>query len=63
MYGNMNSAVSGTFGVKLNGSGGITKLYAIDGVDLVGVTYGSGTLPTLDTSNNISFAANDPSQT
>ena len=62
MYGHMNSAVSGTFGVKTNASGGITKLYAIDGTDLVGVTYGSGTLPTLDASNNISFAANDPAQ-
>lgn len=62
MYGNMNSAVSGTFGVKTNASGGIEKLYAIDGVDLIGVTYGTGVLPTLDTSNNISFAANDPAQ-
>lgn len=62
MYGHMNTAVSGTFGVKLDGSGGISKLYAIDGTDLVGVTYGSGALPTLDTSNNISFDANDPAQ-
>lgn len=62
MYGNMNSAVSGTFGVKTNASGGIEKLYAIDGTDLIGVTYGTGSLPTLDASNNISFAANDPAQ-
>lgn len=62
MYGHMNTAVSGTFGVKKNSSGGITKLYALDGVDLVGVTYGTGVLPTLDASNNISFSANVPSQ-
>ncbi|MDC5326082.1 hypothetical protein OHW67_07585 [Acinetobacter baumannii] len=62
MYGNMNTAVSGTFGVKLNSSGGIQKLYSLDGYDLIGVVYGNGTLPTLDSSNNISFAANDPAQ-
>lgn len=62
MYGHMNTAVSGTFGVKKNSSGGITKLYALDGVDLLGVTYGTGVLPTLDVSNNISFSANVPSQ-
>lgn len=58
MYGNMNTAVSGTFGVKVDANGGLTKLYAIDGVDLIGVTYGTGTLPTLDTNNNIVFANN-----
>lgn len=57
MYGNMNTAVSGTFGVKMNGSG-IAKLYSLDGEDLVGVVYGTGSLPTLDVNNNISFAAN-----
>ncbi|EPP3506192.1 hypothetical protein ACUN5M_000372 [Acinetobacter baumannii] len=62
MYGNMNTAVSGTFGVKVNGTGGIEKLYSIDGADLIGVVYGTGTLPTLDASNNISFAANNPAQ-
>lgn len=63
MYGNMNCAVSGTFGVKQDASGGIVKLYSIDGGDLVGVTFGSGVLPSLDAANNISFAANDPAQT
>lgn len=58
MYGNMNTAVSGTFGVKLDSNGGITKLYAIDGVDLVGVTYGTGALPKLGANNNIDFSAN-----
>ena len=58
MYGNMNTAVSGTFGVKLDGSGGITKLYAIDGTDLVGTAYGTGTLPKLDANNNIDFSSN-----
>lgn len=62
MYGNMNCAVSGTFGVKTNVSGGITKLYSIDGYDLIGAVYGTGVLPILDASNNISFASNDPSQ-
>lgn len=58
MYGNLNTAVSGTFGVKLDGNGGITKLYAIDGVDLVGTVYGTGTLPKLDANNNIDFSSN-----
>ena len=58
MYGNLNTAVSGTFGVKLDGNGGITKLYAIDGVDLVGTAYGTGTLPKLDANNNIDFSSN-----
>lgn len=62
MYGNMNCAASGTFGVKQDASGGITKLYSIDGADLLGVTFGSGVLPKLDASNNISFATNDPAQ-
>lgn len=57
MYGNMNTAVSGAFGVKMSGVG-IAKLYAIDGDDLVGAVYGTGSLPTLDANNNISFAAN-----
>lgn len=58
MYGNMNSFISGSFGAKVDGSGGITKLYAIDGVDLIGAKYGTGTLPTFSEGNAISFAAN-----
>lgn len=58
MYGSMNTAVSGTFGVKLNGVGKIEKLYAIDGHDLVGLSVGGGALPALDVNNNISFASN-----
>lgn len=58
MFGNMNSFVSGSFGAKLNGSGGVTKLYAIDGVDLIAKAYGTGTLPTLGAGDSISFAAN-----
>lgn len=58
LYGNMNTAVSGTFGVKLDSNGGITKLYAIDGTDLIGTAYGTGTLPKLDANNNIDFTAN-----
>ena len=58
MYGNMNTAVSGTFGVKLDSNGGITKLYAIDGTDLIGTAYGTGTLPKLDANNNIDFSTN-----
>lgn len=63
MYGNMNTCVSGTFGVKTNSGGGITNLYAIDGRDLLGIAYGTGTLPTLTADNNISFAANSASST
>lgn len=59
MYGNMNTCVSGTFGVKTNVNGGIIKLYAIDGADMEGNAYGTGTLPTLTPENNISFAANN----
>lgn len=62
MYGNMNSCVSGTFGVKTNEAGGITKLYAVDGADMNGVAYGTGTLPTLDVNGNITFAANNTKQ-
>lgn len=58
MYGNMNTAVSGTFGVKVDSNGGITKLYAIDGTDLIGTAYGTGTLPKLDANNNIDFSTN-----
>lgn len=58
MYGNMNSFVSGRFGSKTNSEGGITKLYAIDGVDLIGHVYGTGTLPVLGAGDSISFAAN-----
>lgn len=60
-YGNINTFVSGTFGVKTDSAGGITKLYSIDGIDLEGVVYGTGVLPTLDSSNNISFASNGSS--
>lgn len=58
MYGNMNTAVSGTFGVKLDTNSGITKLYAIDGTDLIGTAYGTGVLPKLDANNNIDFSSN-----
>lgn len=61
MYGNMNSFVSGHFGVKASGSS-INKLYAIDGVDMLGTVFGAGTLPTLDVGNIVSFTANDLSQ-
>lgn len=61
MFGHMNTFVSGSFGAKVNSGGGITKLYAIDGSDLIGTAYGTGTLPTLSTlstADYISFAAN-----
>lgn len=58
MYGNLNTAVSGTFGVKLDTNGSITKLYAIDGTDLIGTAYGTGVLPKLDANNNIDFTTN-----
>lgn len=57
MYGNMNTCVSGTFGVKTTGAS-IDKLYAIDGLDLTSVKFGTGSLPTLTAENNISFATN-----
>lgn len=58
MYGNMNTFVSGTFGVKTDSDGGVNMLYAIDGIDLEGKVYGTGSLPTLTPDNNISFSAN-----
>lgn len=61
MYGNTNSFVSGSFGAKINSVGGITKLYAIDGVDLIGKVYGTGALPTLGAGDSISFASNSTS--
>lgn len=57
MYGNMNTCVSGTFGVKTTGTD-INKLYAIDGLDLTSVKFGTGSLPTLTAENNISFSTN-----
>lgn len=59
MYGNMNTFVSGDFGVNINADSGINKLYAIDGVDLIGKRYGAGLLPVLDANNKISFSNND----
>lgn len=61
LYGTMNTAVSGTFGVKVDGNGGIVKLYAIDGFDMLGVVFGTGILPKLDADNNIDFNANNAS--
>lgn len=58
LYGLMGTYVTGDFGVKVNSSSGIEKLYAIDGEDMTGVTYGSGVLPRLSESNEIDFSSN-----
>lgn len=58
MFGSMNTFVSGTFGVKTDGNQGITRLYAIDGFDMIGVKFGSGTLPKLAADKSIDFTGN-----
>lgn len=59
-YGNCNTFISGSFGIKANPQGGIEKAFAIDGVDLEGVAFGTGQLPTLNASGFIDFSSNDP---
>lgn len=63
MYGNINSFISGSFGVKLTDGNRIQKAYAIDGSDLIAQVYGSGLLPTLTTDDAIDFGSNTASKT
>lgn len=58
MYGNMNTAVSSSFGVRLNSGGRVDKMYAIDGYDLVAKVYGVAPLPTIDSNGFFDFAEN-----
>lgn len=63
MYGNINSFISGSFGIKLTDDNHIQKAYAIDGSDLIAQVYGSGSLPTLTTDDAIDFGSNTASNT
>lgn len=56
-YGNCNTFVGGSFGVKLSGSG-VSKLYSLDGHDLVAKQYNGAPLATIDSSNAINFGSN-----
>ena len=56
-YGNCNTFVGGSFGVKLSGSG-VSKLYSLDGHDLVAKQYNGAPLATIDSSNAIDFGSN-----
>ena len=56
-YGNCNTFVGGSFGVKLSGSG-VSKLYSLDGHDLVAKQYNGAPLATIDSSNAINFESN-----
>lgn len=47
LYGMLNTFISASFGLKLDGSNRISKAYAIDGDDLIVATYGTGAEPLL----------------
>lgn len=57
MYGNMNTFVSGSFGLKLINNK-IEKAYSIDGFDLVAYRVGTGVAPIITDDNAIDFASN-----
>ena len=54
LYGRTGVCASPHYGIKLDGSGGILKLYSIYGEDLVGRVVGSGELPKI-VSNFVDF--------
>lgn len=47
LYGMLNTFISASFGLKLDGSNRISKAYSIDGDDLIVATYGTGAKPLL----------------
>ncbi|MCE1272431.1 MAG: hypothetical protein LWW88_12930 [Acinetobacter sp.] len=55
LYGRMGVCASPHYAVKLDGAGGVEKLYSIDGQDLVGLTLNGGTLPKLTVDNFVNF--------
>lgn len=55
LYGRMGVCASPHYAVKLDGAGGVQKLYSIDGQDLVGLTIGGGTLPKVTVDNFVNF--------
>ncbi len=57
-YGHMTTYISGSFGVKFSSSSKLSKLYAIDGVDLIVKIFGNGIAPSLDANNCIDFSSN-----
>jgi hypothetical protein len=50
LYGMLNTFISASFGLKIDGSNRISKAYALDGDDLVVATYGTGAKPLLQNS-------------
>lgn len=57
LYGSINTFVSGSFGLKLDGNS-IQKAYAIDGHDLVAYILGGGVAPNVTGDNAIDFSVN-----
>lgn len=55
LYGRMGVCASPHYAVKLDVTGGVEKLYSIDGQDLVGLTLGGGTLPKVTEDNFVNF--------
>lgn len=55
LYGRMGVCASPHYAVKLDGAGGVEKLYSIDGQDLVGLTLNGGTLPKITADNFVDF--------
>jgi|GEM_PF-3123647 len=45
IMGKVNTFISPKFGVKLDGVGGVLKAYSLDGEDMIGRVFGTGTLP------------------
>src|SRR5690606_31301776 len=55
LYSRMGVCASPHYAVKLDGAGGVQKLYSIDGQDLVGLTLNGGALPKLTADNFVNF--------
>ena len=55
LYGRMGVCASPHYAVKLDGSGGVLKLYSIKGQDLVGRSIGGGSLPKITADNFVNF--------
>lgn len=55
LYGRMSTVVAPLYGKKLDSNGKLLKLYAIDGDDLVSVSYGGAPLPHIDAHNQVVF--------
>lgn len=55
LFGRLGVCASPHYAKKLDANGGVLKLYSITGVDLVGLTINSGTLPKITADNFVDF--------